>query len=72
VHENRKVVQEGNPELGEILASRKANRIQTLHKELKLDIELIKDEKLPAERFKVFSADEDMDITELYGIAKNK
>jgi ribonuclease G len=61
-----------NPELGDILTRRKVNRIQKLHKELKLDIELIKDEKLPAERFKVFSADEDLDVTELYGIAKNR
>jgi ribonuclease G len=61
-----------NPELGEILTSRKVNRIQTLHKELRLDIELIKDEKLPAEGFRVFSVDEDLDVTDLFGRLKNK
>ena len=61
-----------NPELGEILTNRKLNRIQKLHKELRLDIELIKDERLSTETFQVFSADEDKDVTDLFGKVKNK
>jgi len=60
-----------NPELGKILMNGKENRIHKLHKELKLDIELVKDEKLPAERFCVFSVDEDMEVTDLFGRVKS-
>jgi hypothetical protein len=37
-----------------------------------LDIELIKDDKLPAEAFQVFSPDENADVTGLFGRTKNK
>ena len=60
-----------NPELAKILMSGKVNRIHKLHKELKLDIELIKDEKLSTERFQVFSVDEDIDVTDLFGRVKS-
>ncbi len=61
-----------NPELGEILVNGKMNRIQKLHKELKLNIELARDDKLPTEKFQVFSVDEDMDVTDLYQRVKSK
>ena len=61
-----------NPELGEILAQGKVNRIQKLNKELRLDIRLVKDERFPAERFQVFSADDDTDVTDLFGRVKSK
>ena len=61
-----------NPELGEILTKGKVNRIQKLRKELKLDIELIKDDKLPPEAFQIFSPDENADVTGLFGRTKNK
>jgi len=60
-----------NPELCEILINGKVNRIQKLHKELKLDIELIKDEKSPPERFQVFSVEEKKDVTDLFGRVKS-
>ncbi|MFQ6002282.1 MAG: ribonuclease E/G [Candidatus Zixiibacteriota bacterium] len=61
-----------NPELSKILMDGKINRIQKLHKELKLDIELVKDEKLPTERFQVFSVDKDMDVTNLFQSVKSR
>ncbi len=55
-----------NPELSKILMDGKINRIQKLNKELKLNIELMKDEGLPPEGFKVFSEDEGADVTERF------
>jgi len=60
-----------NPELCEILMNGRMNRIQKLHRELKLDIELIEDEKLPTERFQVFSVDEKKDVTDLFEKVKS-
>jgi len=61
-----------SPELGKILMNGKENRIHKLHKELKLDLELVKDEKLPTEEFQVFSVDEDMEVTDLFERVKNQ
>jgi ribonuclease G len=61
-----------NPELSKILMDGKINRIQKLRKELKLDIEVAKDEKLATEGFRVFSVDENRDVTDLFGRVKSK
>lgn len=61
-----------HPELSKIIMHGKVNRIQKLHKELKLDIELIKDEKLPPEKFQVFSVDENVDVTDLFERVKSR
>jgi hypothetical protein len=55
-----------NPELSKVLMDGKINRIRNLNRELRLDIELVKDERLPHESFKVFSEDEGLDVSELF------
>lgn len=55
-----------NPELSKILMGGKMDRIQKWNKELKLEIALVKDERLTPENFRVFSEDEGLDLTELF------
>jgi len=55
-----------HPDVAQILGDGKAGRIRKLSKELKLDIELVKDEDLPSDEFKVFDLDQKMEVTEVF------
>lgn len=55
-----------SPDLATILEKAKDNRIRKLSKKLKLNIELVKDESLSSDKFRVFDLDQQMEVTEVF------
>jgi len=55
-----------HPDVAQILEDAKVNRIHKLSKKLKLDIELVKDEDLPSDKFRVFDLDQQMEVTNMF------
>jgi hypothetical protein len=55
-----------SPDLATILEKAKDNRIRKLSKKLKLDIELVKDESLSSDKFRVLDLDQQMEVTEVF------
>lgn len=57
-------------DVAQIFEDGKASRISKLSKELNLDIELVKDEDLPPDQFKVFDLDQNMEVTAVFRAKK--
>jgi ribonuclease G len=55
-----------HPDVTQIFEQGKANRIRQLSKELDLGIELVKDEDLPLDKFKVFDLDQKLEVTDTF------
>ncbi len=55
-----------NPEVAHLLEEGKAGRLRKLGKGLKLGIELVKDEDLPSDEFRVFDLNQQMDVTDMF------
>lgn len=55
-----------HPDVAQILEEGKASRIRQLSKELDLGIELVKDEDLPVDKFRVFDLDQKMEVTDTF------
>lgn len=55
-----------HPNVAQILQDAKASRIRKLSDNLKLDIELVKDENLSSEEFKVFDLDQQTEVTDMF------
>ncbi|KPL00713.1 MAG: hypothetical protein AMJ91_03475 [candidate division Zixibacteria bacterium SM23_73_3] len=55
-----------HPEVGQVLGDRKTGRIHKLCKELKLDIELAKDENLSSDEFRVFDLNQELEVTDMF------
>lgn len=55
-----------HPDVAEILEGGRASRLRKLSKGLKLDIELVKDEDLASDAFRVFDLEQQMDLTDMF------
>jgi ribonuclease G len=55
-----------HPDVAQILEDKKANRIHKLSKKLGLHIEMVKDEDLSSDEFKVFDLDQNMEVTDMF------
>lgn len=55
-----------NPDVYKILTEGKDSRIKKLCKMLRIEIDIEKDESLPTDEFRVFSLDEEMEVTERF------
>jgi ribonuclease G len=55
-----------SPQLYALFSKEKENRIKRLRRELKLEIEIIEDRNLPVDKYRIFSPDENLEVTDLY------
>jgi hypothetical protein len=55
-----------HPEVAQLLENGKSGRLRKLGKQLRLAIELVKDEELPSDRFRVFDLDQQMEVTDMF------
>ncbi len=55
-----------HPDLAQILEDGKTDRISKLSKKLKLNIELVKNEELPSDEFRIFDLDQGMEVTDRF------
>ena len=55
-----------HPDVMQILEDGKENRIRKLGKKLKLNIELVKEEGLPSDEFRVFDLDQQREVTDMF------
>jgi ribonuclease G len=55
-----------HPDVGQVLGDQKTGRLVKLSKELKLDIELVKDQELASDEFRVVDLDQNMDVTDMF------
>lgn len=55
-----------HPDVAQILESDKSSRLRKLSKRLKLNIELVKEEELPSDEFKVFDLDQQVEVTDMF------
>ena len=55
-----------NPQLYALLSNGKDSRIKKLGRQFKLDIEIVEDKSLPVEKYRMFSPEENLEVTDLY------
>jgi hypothetical protein len=55
-----------HPDVVQIFGEGKTSRIRKLNRELGLEIELIKDENLPLDQFKVFDLEQKAEVTDMF------
>jgi len=55
-----------HPQVAKILGDGKADRIRKLSKELKLDIELVKNDDLSSKEFKIFDLNQELEVTDMF------
>ena len=55
-----------HPDVAEILEGGRTSRLHKLSKGLKLDIELVKDEELASDAFRVFDLEQQMEVTDMF------
>jgi ribonuclease G len=55
-----------HPDVAQVLEDGKVNRIRKLSKELRLDIELVKEKNLSSDEFKVFDLGQEMEVTDMF------
>jgi ribonuclease G len=55
-----------HPDVAAVLVDPKENRLRKLSKALKLEIEVVKNEDLPTDQFRVFDLDQQMELTEMF------
>lgn len=55
-----------HPEVAQLLENGKSGRLRKLGKQLKLQIELVKDEEMPSDQFRVFDLDQQIEVTDMF------
>jgi len=55
-----------NPQLHVFLSDGKDSRVKKLSRQFRLDIEVVEDKYLPVEKYRIFSLEENLEVTDLY------